>query len=86
LLRDRKGEAVSSSGDQNDFNAQRMGPSQRAEIALSYLELGVKKSAVNIDGEKSYGGRAHFVDFSIGPVQLIAPRAAVGGPSFQTST
>lgn len=59
-----------------------MGSSQCGEISLSYLELRVEKSAININGEKSYG-RAHFVDFSIGPVQLIGPRADMGGLRFQ---
>lgn len=59
-----------------------MGSLQCGEIPLSDLELRVKKGAININGEKSYGG-AHFVDFSIGPVQLIAPRAAMGGLGFK---
>jgi hypothetical protein len=59
LLNDGQSELVAASSDDDDFDTKVVGTTQGEEVGFRDLKLGIEKSAVNINGEKTDGRRDH---------------------------
>jgi len=62
LLHNGQGKSVTTSGDYDDFDTQRVSAAKRCEIGFGDLELGIEERPVNIDGNeaKGIGGHTQF--------------------------